>query len=211
MGTPDFDDGVSRCSAMDNRQLTLYATGVGSQEFDMPAGIAMKLPAGQQVLLNLHLFNTGDAPLTGTSGIRARAADPAAVEHEAGLVLAGTNDIKLPPQSETTISGTCTLTQSITIFAAAAHMHQKGTYLRAVAHSSEAGDTVLNDAPYSFDNQVAHLVDPLVMNTGDTVAVDCTYRNDSSDVIHFGTSSKAEMCYVGLLHYPSLGVLSCTD
>ena len=69
----------------------------------------------------------------------------------------------------------------------------------------------MNDAPYSFDDQVAHRVDPLVMDTGDTVAVDCTYRNDSNDVIHFGTSSKAEMCYVGLLHYPSLGVLSCTD
>jgi hypothetical protein len=210
MGKPDMDDGVTTCSAAELHDISLYGTGLGTQRFELPAGVAMKISAGQQVLLNLHVFNTSQQPLLGTSGIRARLADPSAIEHEAGMVFAGTADIEIPANSQTTLSGTCTLWKPVTILAAAPHMHQKGTYLHAAAHR-KAGGVVLNDAPYSFDEQLWHHIDPAIaLDGGDTVDVDCTYRNDTNANIGFGPSSNAEMCWVVLLHYPPLDSLYCT-
>ena len=46
-------------------------------------GVAIKLRKGQQLLLNLHLFNLTDAPLTGTSGTEIITMPESEVVHEA--------------------------------------------------------------------------------------------------------------------------------
>src|SRR5262245_60192721 len=47
----------------------LYAAGVGTDDLLFPPGIAMHLPAGTFINLNLHLFNATDHPLADSSGV----------------------------------------------------------------------------------------------------------------------------------------------
>jgi hypothetical protein len=180
----------------------VFGAGLGTQPVEMPEGVALKLPKGSALLLNLHLFNVSSAPLSGTSGIEIVRADPSEVVQEAEIVLAGKAVGLVVPPGASTQTGACAMSHDVTLFAVFPHMHQLGAHLKAVAHSGGAA-TVLVDAPYSFDTQLYYPVAPeLPMKAGDSVDVECSYENPGAADVLFGDSSLDEMCFVGLYRYP---------
>jgi hypothetical protein len=198
-------DGTFECDAAEVGTSILFGSGVGTPAFELPDGIAFHVPAGEQVLLNLHLYNIEDAPLDGVSGVEILTLDPSEVTAVAESVFAGTFDLDLPP-GESTATGTCTLPSDTTLFAVFPHMHQLGTHL-AITALPEGGEPIsLHDAPYSFDAQLNYRLDPpLALAAGDQVRVDCTYVNTTGVPVHFGDSSDAEMCIGVLYRYPAVG------
>jgi hypothetical protein len=205
IGDPDAPDGVTKCNAAVNRTRSVFGSGVGTDPLRFPEGIGFRIKAGTQLLLNLHLFNTGDADLTGTSGTRALVMKEADLVHEAEGLLAGTTNITVNPGETATTIGHCTMTQDETLFAVAPHMHQLGIHEKVVVETAAKGDVVIHDAAYSFDEQSYRLIAPLVLNKGDKVRVECTHQNTTGKVVHFGDSSLAEMCFAGLYRYPAAG------
>jgi hypothetical protein len=203
-GEPDAPDGVVECGSFDNHEVMAYGTGVGARPFVFPEGVAVKVPAGKQLLLNLHVFNTGAEPLSGLSGVRAA---PAARGAEAGLteaeaVLMGPMDLTIPPGKQA-VEGCCTLRADATLFAVAPHMHQLGTHMLVTAESSAAGTEILHDAPYDFeDQQVSLLPAPVSLKKGDRVGVRCDYTNTTQATVKFGESTLDEMCFAGIYRYP---------
>jgi hypothetical protein len=213
-GPPLAPDGIFPCDSFANHDAMLYGSGVGTNALEFPSGVAVHLEQGEQVLLNLHLFNTSPDAISGTSGTRIKTIDPAQVETEAQAILAGTVAISIPAGQEKTIQGQCTMPEDVTLFAVQPHMHQLGTHLTAVAESSTAGDVTLHDADYDFDSQIVHRVEPSVpMKAGDRVRVECTYRNTLSRTVTWGESTLDEMCFAALYRYPALPtfMLICTE
>jgi hypothetical protein len=205
MGDPDKPDGVIDCSVQELHPLEVFGSGVGSVPLALPEGIAIHIPKGTQLLLNLHLFNTGDAPISGTSGTRIRTIPESDVQHVAEGVLAGTVNLDIPPGETTVSTGYCTMPADATVVAVAPHMHQLGIHEKVTAETSAQGDVVIHDAPYSFDNQSFHLIDPLPMAKGDKLRVDCTHMNTTTHEVTFGESSLSEMCFAGIYRYPAVG------
>jgi hypothetical protein len=197
-------DGVTPCNAAVNKLRSVTGSGVGTDPLTFPEGVAFHIEKGMQLLLNLHLFNTGDEILTGVSGTRVKRIPEADVEHVAEGVLAGTIALDLPAGQTTEHVGHCTMTSDTTIFAIAPHMHQLGIHEKVFGESA-AGETKLFDAPYSFDEQSYVAVAPLTLAKGDRVRVECTHRNTTGADVGFGDSSLAEMCFAGLYLYPSDG------
>jgi hypothetical protein len=173
-------------------------------DYSLPAGVAVKLHAGEQLLLNLHLFNVTDAPIEGTSGILVQVAEADQIEHEAESVLAGSISFSIPPHSRDFVqSGTCTMVQDEALIAVGGHAHMHATHIKVIAHSSIDGDVVLSDRDFSFDASRLYGLDPLVrMKQGDKVQIDCTFDNDGDTPITFGDSSLDEMCFAGIFRYP---------
>jgi hypothetical protein len=211
VGPPDAPDGITDCTSA-LVAPAIYASGVGTEPLDLPAGVAVHVKPGQQLLLNLHLFNASDAPLDGTSGVEIVAADPNTIEHEAGVVLAGrAQGLQVPP-GLTTQSGSCTTPADVTVFAVAPHMHLLGTHMK-VSYASTTGGTarVLMDEPYSFDDQRFHSLSPTVVTTaGGKLTVECTYMNPTGATVVFGEHTEEEMCYALSFIYPAPAVQSCT-
>jgi hypothetical protein len=206
-----YPDGVFPCDAATNGHNMIYGSGVGTEADVMPEGLAVRLSAGDKILLNLHLFNATGAPLSGTSGVAVKRLDPADVVHEATSVLAGTFTIDIPPQSAGTAIGHCTVPSPVTIFSVGPHMHQLGRHMKV---TSLRDGRVVHDAPYSFEDQRHFMIEPfLALEAGDTVRVECEYQNPSNQSVQFGDSSNAEMCFAGLFHYPANSGLSfiCAD
>ncbi len=196
------EDGVFPCDFSTNGQNMLYGSGVGSDEMILPEGVAMRLSAGDKLLLNLHLFNAGGSELTGVSGTEVRLIAASEVEFEAQATLAGTFGIALDPQSEGSATGSCSLGDKVNLFAVGPHMHQFGTRM-VVTAELQSGPVVVHDAPYSFEDQLAYMIAPSVtLDVGDTVRVDCSYNNTSNQPVSFGDSSNAEMCFATLWVYP---------
>jgi len=128
----------------------------------------------------------------------------AEVEHEGEFILMGPTTLDLPAGKETVQRGDCTLREPATILSAAPHMHQLGVHMKATAVRSMMGKRVILDEAYSFDDQDAHLIEPVEMAAGDRVEVECTYVNTTDATVAYGDSSQDEMCYANVLRYPAV-------
>jgi hypothetical protein len=209
-------DGTFPCSVGTNGQSMIYGSGVGSPDFVFPAGVGLHLTAGTRLLLNLHLYNAGEAPLTGRSGTLFQEATAEEVQHVSEIVLAGPTALLRVPAGTSTQSGTCNLSrvtdEPVQVFALSQHMHKLGRHLKTVIHRG-GQDIVLQDVPYDFEHQNFQLVQPAVeLQPGDTLTTYCSYDNDTGQTVTFGESSDDEMCFSDLFYYPAQGAaFVCSD
>ncbi|MBL4634867.1 MAG: hypothetical protein JKY56_13425 [Kofleriaceae bacterium] len=201
VGDPDGPDGITTCSAGENHPTMIFGSGIGPAEFNFPEGVGVKIPAGQQLLLNLHLFNVSESVLTGTSATEVKLTSADKVIHEAESVLAGSVQISIPAGQTVDIVGRCTAEQDITILSVAPHMHQIGTHMKIEALRAD-GDMMLSDEPYDFRDQKLYQLEPISMKQGDQIKVTCTYNNTTDQTVGFGDSSNSEMCFGGFYRYP---------
>jgi hypothetical protein len=205
MGDPNGPDGIEPCTAGVNQMQQIFGSGVGSFPLAFPQGVAVNIKKGAQLVLNLHLFNTGLADLSGTSGTRIRtvaASDaPIIAEH----LLAGTVRVDLPAAQTTSTTGYCTMSTDAQIFAVTPHMHKLGVYAKIVAERAVGGEAVLYDGPYDFEQQTYVSIAPVAVQKGDRVRVDCTHNNTTAERVTFGESTLQEMCFAGIFRYPSDG------
>jgi len=200
------------CSVANHYPRMVYGSGVGTQPFVLPEGTAIPLPAGAQILVNLHLFNAGTDTLRGHSGLEVITVPESEVIHEAGSVLAGDEFFEIPPMaSDHWITGGCTMEEETTVFALFPHMHSFGDFQR-VYTQTDAGEQLIYENTFSFDEQRYYPIEPVVLQPGDRLRVDCRYQNPTSSPVRWGDSSLTEMCYSGLLFYPAqrFGV-TCVD
>ena len=167
----------------------------------------MRVEAGQQLFLSLHLFNTNSsATLDGESAIEVVTIPESAVVEEAEAILAGTLSIIIPPRAtDFEVQGSCTQRRAQRILSLMPHMHQFAVHQTVTLDRSGAGaDEILYDADYTFDDQRYRTFDPPIETvTGDVIRVSCFYDNPTSGIITFGESSNTEMCFTGLYRVPA--------
>jgi hypothetical protein len=201
LGPPDGPDGNVECDSALVKP-SIYASGVGTDALVLPEGIAIKVAAGQQLLLNLHLFNASEATITGTSGIEVKTAQAASVVHEAGALLAGKDKGLVVAAGLTTQTGTCSLPAGTTVIAMAPHMHLLGVHMKVTYEG--ATPQVIYDQDYAFDAQRYYLLPTQLTSDGtNKLTVDCTYMNPSGTPVRFGEHTEQEMCYALSLVYPA--------
>ena len=202
-------DGTYPCNVGTNGPNMVFGSGVGAPDFTFPDGIGLHLGVGQRLLLNLHLYNATDQPLSGKSGVLVKAATAAApVTNYAEMVLAGpTISLSVPPGTSTQ-QGVCNISnisaQPIQVFALSQHMHKLGTHQKSVVTRSGSPDIVLQDEPYNFEDQKFHHTTSLVeLRGGDVLTTYCSYSNTTGSTVTFGESSNDEMCFTDLYYYPA--------
>ncbi len=206
VGNPTRADGTVGCNAGTNYNQMLYASGVGTDPFTFPPGVGIKVEAGQQLLLNLHLFNFTDEQISGTSGNRVNVIQAADMEFEAESILMGKVAGLEVIEGPSTQTGRCNMNGDTNIFAMIPHMHMLGTHMKVTAQSTEMGEVVIHDKDYNFDLQRVDEMEPIVpMKQGDTLIVECSYNNTTGGPVYFGDSSLEEMCFAITFRYPAYG------
>lgn len=200
-------DGEQECGVGTLGMQMLYASGVGTSPLNFPQDVGIKVAAGTQLHLNLHLYNASDSTLTGDSAILVKA-QPTPPPTLAEMVFAGklifTIEAKDPPE-EYVVQGGCTVNTPYKLFAVWPHMHQIAKHQR-VELIRNGTTTVLHDLPYQFSEQQYYLKTPEVqVQAGDRINVKCTYFNNTGQDVTQGDSSDQEMCFAGLYRYPATG------
>lgn len=215
-GTAGPDGNDDGCDFSSLGMVMLYASGLNESKLDFPTDVGLKITAGQQLHLNLHLFNATDNAIAGDTAILVKAQpDPTPILAEmafAGrfqiVVQAGT---QMAPKT-TTLTGGCNNTKNFTTFAVWPHMHKLGTHQR-VSVVRGGTTTMLHDGPYDFQEQNYYLQSPMFdVMAGDRINVECTWVNPGGTVT-FGESSNQEMCFSGFYRFPAQndGLFECTD
>jgi sugar lactone lactonase YvrE len=198
------EDGLEKCTGGDVGAQMLMGAGVGTDPVEFPDGVALKIAAGKQMILNLHLYNSSSKPISGTSGVEIVTVDPEKGVEEAQFVLAGTVSLNIPPGRSTQV-GTCTLPTDVNVFSVFPHMHKRGAHLVGRAIPADGSEpTTLTDDDYDFENQLFLPITPTMpLEHGSKIEVSCTYENTGTTNISFGQSSDAEMCFLGTYTYPA--------
>ena len=215
-------DGEYDCQVNSIGTVMLYASGVGTSPLDFPNGVGIRVAAGTQLHLNLHLYNASDSQLNGDSAIMVKqsaTAPPTLAE----MVFAGKFLFSIPansppttPGPPTTTSGGCTANRDFTIFAVWPHQHRLGTHHKFEVIPSGGSPNVLHDEAFNFVEQAYYLKSPEVqVRNGDQLRTTCTWVNTTGTQIRFGESSDEEMCFTGLYRYPAApsgtNLFQCTD
>jgi hypothetical protein len=208
-------DGEQDCGVGTLGMVMLYASGVGTSPLDFPTDVSVKIPAGKQIHLNLHLFNASDEPLMGESGIWVKS-QPTPTPTLAEMVFAGGFIFSIPPTGQPhPFSAGCMANSNFTLFALWPHMHVLATKSKFEVTRGSAEPIVLHDMPYSFEEQTYWKMAPeFQVQQGDRIRVTCTWVNPvGNGTVRFGDSTNQEMCFTGMYRYPAqdAGLFQCTD
>lgn len=208
-------DGEQECAVGTIGRNMLYASGIGTSPFSFPTDVGLKVAAGTQLHLNLHLYNASDEPMASESAIWVKS-QPTPTPMLAEMVFAGKIAFTLGTGPRT-VTGGCKVTTGFKLFALWPHMHKLANHskfevIRPVGQTNET--TVLWDAPYDFEDQKYYPQTPeFDVLVDDTIKVTCTYNNTTNKTVGFGDSSDNEMCFTGMYRYPSqdASLTQCTD
>jgi hypothetical protein len=206
-GADGGPDGLTTCGSYEHHfRSWIYESGSDDDPFILPEGFAAQIKAGEQLNLNFHILNATDEDMTGTTGTRIKRIDPADVTQYAKAMFMGKVSLSVPP-GESTHTGVCEMPDDgIKIIAVQPHMHSHATHQKVIAKSSIMGDKVILDEPFDFDSDMFfRMVEPEVpMARTDAVEVQCSYNNDTGDILPWGQSSwTEEMCFAAVYVYPA--------
>ncbi|MGZ7022996.1 MAG: monooxygenase [Ilumatobacteraceae bacterium] len=207
---PQLGDGIeSPCDPLQPTWNMLFASGVNSPSLTMPDGVAFHVNKGDQMVFQMHLLNATPDTITSKASLDVIAVDAAQVQNEAEMVLAGPPPIatltrfQIPPGDNQVISSSCTMTGASNFYALFPHMHKLGRHIK-VSTIIGGATNVIWDNDYKFTEQGFTSFDPIPMQMGDKIHVDCTYDNDTGAVVPMGESSNQEMCFAISYRFPKL-------
>jgi hypothetical protein len=180
--------------------------GIGTPGVKFPDGTSMNLPAGQHIVVQLHLLNANTKDVQIAPAYFNLVSTKATNLQQVGLLIAGTLDITVPAhQTNVTVGGGCKPAKPLEhIFSVFPHMHQLGKRITAEVQPQGGGASQkLADQAWGFADQKLYPVQGSTA-AGDQVQVTCTFDNPGDKDVHFGLSTHDEMCLNVLYYYPAM-------
>ena len=177
----------------------------------LPEGLAIRVPAGSQIVLQSHYINLGE---------RFTANDSASLE----LIPTGSvrdyvnqfvfNDVgfAVPPHEELESVSTCTVPTDVDVIRLLGHMHEWGTYykLERLDGDDQPVETVIEkqwEPVFASDPEILTFEPdaPKHIAAGTRLRQTCRWFNDTEDPILF----PREMCLAYGLYFPDDGEIFC--
>ena len=199
-------DGMSVCpSLIKQTWIPLYGGGRSTPGLTLPPGDGFKFPAGTQILVQLHLLNASDNPVSETTKINLIYGDDPASLIPAGIFAVGSLNFTIPTGATGfDVTGQCSVNHAtpLNVFALFPHMHRLGTAIQ-IEHGTTQADSqlVYRVDPWSFGDQPMQM-QTMTVNPGDFLKTTCTYDNTDGKPVSYGESSFDEMCFMVLFYTP---------
>ncbi|HEU5055806.1 MAG TPA: hypothetical protein VFU21_04755 [Kofleriaceae bacterium] len=208
--------GTHVCTEADMINVRYLAAG-GSEtgSYHIQEGIAFRLRAGQQLMIQSHFINTGDRDTTGRSWFRVEHAPPDPSRQPADLFTVVTTEIEIEAHAAGHARAECPIAEDLTLIALGGHAHEWGRRVSIGRSSAAGGDALemLYDQPWNKDRVFDPVIEqyqvdqPLRLAPGDRLRVDCEYENDTDQPLAF----PAEMCVAFAFYYPAGREIDCVD
>ncbi len=189
-------DGAIACDQATGQQL--IASGSITDSWELPKHVALHVPAGKQLLLELTVENLSSTALQGTSSVEI-ALRPASEVIELAEAL------ELQPTADSAPSlGSITLPEDGFLFAIQPHMGPSGHRLQVTARSSFSGNVTLLDAAYPSKEQTTRLLQQHVpMRAGEPIELRCDFEPAAANTPKSTSPGSVAQpsCYALLYHY----------
>jgi hypothetical protein len=205
---PEVPGTVRDCSTVAD-MLTLIpaisSVNFGLEKF--PEGMAVRIPAGTQLVLQQHYVNTSDKPLRVKDVMHLHIKSREEVETLAGFW--GVSDItfSLPPDGEEqVVEFDCVAPRDMKVLMSGPHMHEWGLrFQTSVIRDGGEPEVVVDVDPwlaeYRDNPPVKEFgeVEPLELKQGDIVRTKCVFKNTTDAPLEF----PSEMCASYGYYFPA--------
>jgi len=188
-------DGTMNVTNMMTMGYHVFFGGSMQPEFayEFPAGVALKVPAGTGLDLNVHYANHSTAPISGEAAVNLYTVPLAQVTKVARTLNWANQAITLPAGQRTTLEKTFTVTDSTTIFALTSHTHRLGEhFIIKVVGGARDGETVYENTDWEHPAFLI-LPQPVRLGPGEGLKSIVTYNNSTGATVRFGLQSTDEM------------------
>jgi hypothetical protein len=169
------------------------------QVFSMPGNLAVKVPAGAQIVVNHHYLNASQTDVAqAQSALNVFYADPTATYTPSSTMIIVDTNLTVPVGAST-FTEDCTVNQDYSAWMQLPHMHNWGTHITVTDTPAATGvPQQLFDMDwqpdYAFDFAAVATTEqpsaPFLFHKGDKLHVECDYMNNTGAEMTFGD----EMC-----------------
>lgn len=190
------------CSAGVLNDRALYVGGVGTPDFEFPAGVGVHVKAGKYLLLTVQEYNPNATSESGTAEVSFEAGTAADVTQNADVLIAGRGQFTLPTGNSTKEGG-CSEPDSFQIVGLFPVMNLAGVSQSIRVATGPSAVTVL-DTAYTASHMEHTLVQPaFAVHHNDQIIVDCRYDNTTGAVLVSGDLATTEACFNWIYRYPA--------
>jgi hypothetical protein len=193
------------------------AAGGGGQSGQiqlLPEGVAFRMEAGHQLMVQSHWINTSpDQPIDGQAAFNLKFREPSDSVQLAQLFTWLTTDISVPANSTGSAHTDCEVQDDMSFYQIAGHAHERATRVRLTQTPAGGSPNQFYDQEWAeymtFDPpfQKYAAADAMQIHAGDTLTVDCDYDNETGEELQFPT----EMCVGVGFFFPGDHQINCVD
>ena len=185
-------------------------------DYSLPEGVAFKFESDYGFDLNPHYFNYTDNIIQGEVYFNVHAILPSEVEHQAGILQLGNNDINLPPHQITTLTEVFDRqdilngvnidppqgSANLNVFQLFSHAHQLMTRFDILIIHPDGEEELIYTALDYEHPPILEFDPPLVLEQNQSLKSKVTYNNTTDDFVNFGLFSTDEMKIIfGLVYF----------
>ena len=188
---------------MINLLPAISSVNFGVSEF--PAGMAIRIPAGTQLVLQQHTVNTSENAIRLREAVHIRFVPKSEVQVLAGFYGVTDLDFILKPHTAQTRTSDCVVPYDMNLLVATPHMHEWGTQFWTKMGPVDNLKTVIDIPKWraemrDFPPLTQFPLDaPMVLKQGDIVRTSCSWMNTTEEDIIF----PHEMCATAGYYYPA--------
>ena len=181
-------------------ETILYGSQLPEYQLTFPEGVAVLAPGEEGLRIQIHAFNSTEAPATVEVEIVLHLAEAGTVTDHAGVLIFANQDFTIPAgPTPTLITKTCTAPIDLNVVASTSHMHRRGIEFSA---TTTDGAELYHSTGWS-EPPMKVFDPPLQLAAGQEVTWTCTFQNDTDEPIGFGLSADTdEMCNFQTRVYP---------
>lgn len=184
--------------------------GTGAGTIDLPDGLANRVPAGKQIVLQSHYINTTGVTQKVNDSITVHGVPPSSVKAYVNQFVVVDAGFSVPAQGTQTHTTTCMVPRDLDTVLMLGHMHEHGKHYKLEHLVGDAFETLYDEdwtPEYtSHPPVIRHTMEqPLVLTKGEKLRQTCTWDNTTAAPLLF----PREMCVAFFYYFPDAGGLEC--
>ena len=153
----------------------------------------MRIAAGAMLDVNSHYVNSTTKEITGEAEANFYTVPASQVQFEAQALNLANTDLTLPAGRDTTIKKTFSFTKLTRVVMLTSHMHKRGIkFVVRISGGARNGELVYQNDTWDHPS-ILTLTTPLILQAGEGLTSEVTYRGDPSKIVRFGLTSEDEM------------------
>lgn len=194
-----------------------FVVGAGGEansasQLALPEGLAFKIPAGKQLMVQAHYINVSGAEMTANDWIKLDLVDPSLVEDYAADFVIDDDSFEIEPHAEYTTTMTCEVPQDVQLTLLLGHMHEQGAHftLEKVDETGKQLELIYDEdwlPQYASHPPMLSYTkkDPFVLTKGTRLRQTCSWKNETDKKLLFPT----EMCIGFGYYFPGTDRVMC--
>lgn len=166
----------------------------------LPEGTAFHVPAGAQIILNVHVLNASPKPIDSQAVVNLYRADPS-LQPISSFYVTGT-DLTIPVGESKSYHTSCPAKYPMKVVRLLGHMHEWGTRSQITITRPTLPPDPVYDKPgspeFSYNPPALDfpISAPLQINAGDVIGATCTWKNTTDHALSFPDEMCAAFGYI---------------